>query len=55
MMAVDEPIKYGEVLHSLKEKIRLARLRASLNVNRELLNVFWEIGAIVLHQQEQEG
>lgn len=46
---------YGEVLHKLKDKIRQARLRAILSVNKELLQVYWEIGNIILSQQRDEG
>ena len=54
-MAGNELLKYGEALHALKEKIRHARIRASLSVNKELLSIYWEIGITVLRQQEQEG
>jgi predicted nuclease of restriction endonuclease-like (RecB) superfamily len=46
---------YGKVLQLLKEKIRQARLRAVLSVNKELLHVYWEIGHTILIQQQQEG
>ena len=46
---------YIDVLQSLKEKIRQARLRATLAVNRELLTVYWEIGNTILQQRKSEG
>jgi predicted nuclease of restriction endonuclease-like (RecB) superfamily len=48
------PDNYQHIISSLKDKIRLARQRASLAVNKELLSVYWEIGAIILQQQQQE-
>lgn len=46
---------YPIILKGLKEKIRQARLRASLKVNTELLAVYWEIGHAILVQQKEEG
>lgn len=46
---------YGNILHRLKEKIRQARLRSILSVNKELLQVYWEIGNTILFQQQEEG
>ena len=47
--------KYQTILISLKEKIRMARRRASLKVNRELLGVYWEIGNVILTEQKEQG
>ena len=46
---------YQNILTSLKEKIRMARIRASLKVNRELLGIYWEIGTVILAQQKEQG
>ena len=46
---------YGLILHDLKEKIRQARLRASVVVNAQLLQVYWEIGQTILEQQKRLG
>lgn len=46
---------YRNILQSLKEKIRQARLKATLAVNQELLKVYWVIGNTILQQQQQEG
>jgi predicted nuclease of restriction endonuclease-like (RecB) superfamily len=46
---------YTTVLSSLKEKITQARLRASLTVNTQLLQLYWEIGNTILLQQQEEG
>lgn len=47
--------EYGNVLLLLKEKIRLARLKAAIAVNKELISVYWEIGSAILRQQKKEG
>jgi hypothetical protein len=46
---------YPQVLSDLKEKIRLARQRAALSVNAELLFIYWEIGQTILSQQKAQG
>lgn len=54
-MEVELSGNYGEILRKLKDRIRQARLRAILSVNKELLQVYWEIGNIILSQQQDEG
>jgi len=49
------PSGYVEVLEDIKERVRAARLRASLSVNRELIMLYWEIGRMILKRQEAEG
>ncbi|MCA6438044.1 MAG: hypothetical protein IM592_16300 [Bacteroidetes bacterium] len=49
------PNNYLHIVASLKEKIRQAKTKASLAVNKELLNVYWEIGNTILKQQKTEG
>ena len=46
---------YFSILEILKEKIRLARQRTVLTVNKELLQVYWEIGSTILQQQAVQG
>jgi len=46
---------YFETVNNLKEKIRNARLRAVINVNKELLLIYWEIGNTILLQQQEQG
>lgn len=54
-MSAEIAKNYLDVLKSLKEKIRQKRLQASIQVNTQLLELYWEIGHIILQQQEQEG
>lgn len=46
---------YAELLGELKRRIREARVRASLAVNRELVVLYWAIGRDILARQQAEG
>lgn len=54
-MASEVGKNYIVVLQGLKEKIRQARLRATLAVNNELLTAYWEIGDTISKQEQTEG
>ncbi len=47
------PSDYPELLEQLKERIRTARIRAALNVNRELVLLYWRLGRDILERQKQ--
>jgi predicted nuclease of restriction endonuclease-like (RecB) superfamily len=47
------PTDYFKFLDELKAEIRNARLRASMAVNTELLQLYWFIGKTILEQQEK--
>lgn len=49
------PAEYASFLGGLKERIRTARVRAALSVNRELVLLYWEIGRDILTRQKAEG
>ena len=49
------PAGYAELLVELKERIRGARIRAGLAVNRELVTLYWHIGREILTRQEEAG
>jgi predicted nuclease of restriction endonuclease-like (RecB) superfamily len=49
------PEGYEEFLGELKERIRTARLRASLAANRELIELYWHIGRSVVEKQKTRG
>ncbi|MCK4599648.1 hypothetical protein KAU37_07535 [Candidatus Bipolaricaulota bacterium] len=42
------PASYGELLDELKQRIRTARVKAAVSVNRELVLLYWEIGHRIL-------
>jgi predicted nuclease of restriction endonuclease-like (RecB) superfamily len=46
---------YKSVLDDLKVKIKQSRTKTILHVNHELLNAYWQIGRVILTQQEQQG
>src|SRR5437773_7876222 len=49
------PEGYDDFLHDLKERIRVAQVRAALAVNRELVLLYWQIGRDILARQQQQG
>jgi predicted nuclease of restriction endonuclease-like (RecB) superfamily len=49
------PTGYAHLLSALKARIRAARLRASLSVNQELIELYWNIGQEILKRQDEEG
>jgi len=51
-MPNSNPADYIDILEQLKQEIRTARLRATLAVNQELLDLYWRVGTIILKQQE---
>jgi predicted nuclease of restriction endonuclease-like (RecB) superfamily len=48
------PAEYTNFLAGLKERIRSARVRAALSVNRELILLYWEIGREILTRQASQ-
>lgn len=49
------PEGYGEWLVDLKGRIHNAQQRATLAVNRELVQLYWQIGNDILTRQAQQG
>ena len=45
---------YPRFLASLKERIRSARFKAALSVNRELILLYWDLGRKVVAKQKGE-
>jgi predicted nuclease of restriction endonuclease-like (RecB) superfamily len=46
---------YELFLEQLKNRVRQAQLKASLAVNTELIQLYWEIGKSIVEKQKQEG
>lgn len=46
---------YHEFLQDIKNRVQLARTRAILSVNRELIILYWHIGREILERQNQQG
>jgi predicted nuclease of restriction endonuclease-like (RecB) superfamily len=46
---------YAELLSELKTRIRAAQVKAALAVNRELVQLYWQIGKSIVQRQQSEG
>lgn len=46
--------KYAGLIGDIKQRIRSARYRAIKAVNRELIDLYWDIGEIIVTRQEGE-
>lgn len=49
------PSAYGDWLAKLEKRILAAQLKASLAVNRGLIELDWDIGREIVRRQEREG
>ena len=49
------PEGYADWLSELKTRIHVARQRASLSVNRELVLLYWGLGRDILQRQAEQG
>lgn len=47
--------QYAELLGEIKQRIRHAQARAWMVVNAELIRLYWLIGQVIDHRQQQEG
>jgi predicted nuclease of restriction endonuclease-like (RecB) superfamily len=43
---------YGSLLSEIKERIRSAQLAALRSVNRELIDLYWDIGRLIVQRQQ---
>jgi len=53
--SIEIPAGYAKLLNDLKSRIRTARIRASLAVNRELIALHWDVGRLIVERQRVEG
>jgi len=49
------PADYPALLESLKVRVQQAQTKAMLSVNRELVQLYWDIGRLIFERQEQAG
>jgi predicted nuclease of restriction endonuclease-like (RecB) superfamily len=49
------PADYNALLVDIKNRIRTAQIRASLSVNRELIQLYWDIGHLIVERQRAQG
>ena len=46
---------YQELVGAIKQRISRARIKAALAANTELIRLYWDIGRMILEQQEKKG
>lgn len=46
---------YMKFITSLKTKIPSAQIKGAIAINKELINLYWDIGREIVEKQEQEG
>ena len=46
---------YKELLQGIKKRVKTSQIKAAVAVNRELIQLYWEIGRSIHVKQEQEG
>jgi len=49
------PADYAATLEDIKRRIGTAQIKAALSVNRELIQLYWDIGGIIVQRQRVEG
>jgi DUF1016 N-terminal domain len=54
-MSEMNPQDYASFLHEIKGRIRDRQLQAMRSVNRELLELYWDIGALIYGKQAELG
>lgn len=47
--------EYGSFLYDIKQRIRKRQLQALRSVNRELVELYWEIGELIYKKQKTLG
>jgi predicted nuclease of restriction endonuclease-like (RecB) superfamily len=52
---LEDTKNYRLVLDNIKKQIQEARVKASLAVNRELVQLYWNIGKEIVERQTQDG
>jgi len=49
------PASYPAMLEDIKSRIQAAQIKAALSVNRELIELYWDIGGSIVKRQRKEG
>lgn len=49
------PKNYKSFLHAIKQRIHESRIRSYRAVNKELIDLYWNIGREIAERQEREG
>jgi predicted nuclease of restriction endonuclease-like (RecB) superfamily len=54
-LAWSPPSGYADLLADIKDRIRRAQVRAAIAANRELVQLYWDIGREIVDRQDREG
>ena len=54
-VSVSIPGDYVDVFASLKQRVRLSQTKAMLSVNREMIQLYWDIGGLIALRRDQDG
>ena len=46
------PASYPMLLEDINSRIRSARIKAALSINRELIELYWDIGKCITERQK---
>tara|TARA_R110002096_G_scaffold24760_13_gene77983 strand:+ start:4824 stop:5309 length:486 start_codon:yes stop_codon:yes gene_type:complete len=49
------PGDYPQLLAAVKKRIQTARVQAHLAANRELVQLYWDLGKLIVERQESQG
>ncbi|CAB1067511.1 hypothetical protein D1AOALGA4SA_46 [Olavius algarvensis Delta 1 endosymbiont] len=49
------PDSYPAMLKDVKSRIQAAQIKATLSVNRGLIELYWDIGRSIVERQRAEG
>ena len=49
------PPGYHKLLEDLKTRVRTAQLKAAVAVSHELIQLYWDIGRLIVERQDEEG
>src|SRR5271157_3820113 len=47
-------VEYGELLNTIKNRVRSAQVKAFRSVNRELISLYWDIGKALSEKIEDK-
>jgi len=53
--SIRQPADYAALLADIKARVQVARVRAGLAANRELLSLYWDIGRLISEAQKSKG
>jgi predicted nuclease of restriction endonuclease-like (RecB) superfamily len=46
---------YGNLLHDIKNRVKIAQIKATLSANAEMVTMYFDVGKIIYLQQKQQG